>query len=254
MASTSDQQLENKRLLARLDDALDIANRRDTPHFVGFLDERQTALARFYLAKCQASCSFFGGHEEAERTMVGVYPYGVDAQQSLFPIAAVAFVYGMAASLSHRDVLGSLLGCGVAREKIGDILCASDRAVVFVHESIADFLAQTVTKIGRVGVKTVIPYEGELPVFHRYEDITGTVASPRLDAVLKVLLNVSREQAADRIKEALVQVDHQPVLSVSHPVCGGQILSVRGSGRFVIDDVSKITKKGRLILQARKYV
>ncbi len=254
MASTSDQQLEDKRLLARVDDAPDICERRYTPHFVGFLDERQAALVRSHIARMRVSYALYGGHEDAERVMLGVFPDGEEPASDRFPLTAVAFRYGMQAELSHRDVLGSLLGCGIAREKVGDILCDTDFAVVFLHEDIAPFVADSVRKIGRVGVKTVYPYDGELPIFHRFEPITGTIASARLDAVLKVLLGLSRERACDRIREGAVQLDHKPALSPSQTVCAGQILSVRGSGRFVIDDVSQTTKKGRLILQARRYV
>lgn len=254
MASTSDRQLEDKRLLARVEDAFDIADRRHTPHFIGFLDERQTALVRTRLPKYNPSYFFYGGHDDAERVLLGVFPEGEEPTLDRFPLTALAFCYGTTVTLSHRDVLGSLLGCGITREKVGDILCGEDRAVVFVQEELAAFVAQNVRKIGNVGVKVICPYEGELPVFHRFEAISGTVASPRLDAVLKVLLGVSREQAADRIRDALVQVDHTVVQSASYTVRAGQILSVRGSGRFVIDDLSQQTKKGRLVLLARQYV
>ncbi|MBE6763598.1 MAG: RNA-binding protein [Ruminococcaceae bacterium] len=254
MASTSEWLLEDKRLLARADDAFEIARRRHTPHFLGFLDERQAALVRAHLPKSATSACFYGGHNEAERVMLGVFPDGEEPVTDWFPLTAVAFSYGIRCEISHRDVLGSLLGCGIAREKVGDILCAEEYAVVFLHEDIAAFVADTVTKIGRIGVTTTYPYEGELPIFHRFEPLTGTVASTRLDSILKVLLSVSRERACDLIREAAVQVDHQPALSPSRTVCEGQILSVKGHGRFVVDDVSQTTKKGRLIVQARRYV
>lgn len=254
MASTSDHQIEDKRLLARVEDALDISARRFTPHFVGFLDERQAALAVTCLSKACASYSVYGGHEDAERVLLGVFPDGEEPTPDRFPLTAVAFRYGMKAELSHRDVLGSLLGLGIARDKVGDILCAEEYAVAFLHDDIASFAADSLTKIGRIGVKPIYPYDGELPTFHRFEPISGTIASARLDAVLKVLLGSSREKACERIREAAVQVDHKPALSASQPIRAGQILSVRGNGRFVIDDVSQTTKKGRLILQARRYV
>ncbi len=254
MASTSDPQIEDKRLLARVEDALDISERRHTPHFIGFLDERQAALVGSYLSNMRAVYRLYGGHEDAERVLLGVFPDGEEPASERFPLTAIAFRYGIRAELSHRDVLGSLLGLGIAREKVGDILCAEEYAVAFLHEDIASFAADSITGIGRVGVKTVFPYDGDLPMFHRFEPISGTIASARLDAVLKVLLGLSREKACERIREAAVQVNHKPALSASQPIRAGQILSVRGHGRFVIDDVSQTTKKGRLILQARRYV
>ena len=254
MASTSDRQTEDKHLLARVSDAFEISNRRYTPHYVGFLDERQAALVRAQLPKNDTRWCFFGGHADAERVILGVAPTDHTPQECDFPLVRAAFHFGKYADLSHRDVLGGLLGCGITREKVGDILCDKDRAVVFLHQDIVGFVSDNVKKLGNVGVKIELPYDGELPVFHRFESISGTVASARLDAVLKVLLGTSRERACAVISEDRVQVDHQSVTSTSFPVREGQVLSVRGSGRFVIDAVSGTTKKGRLVLQARRYV
>ena len=91
-------------------------------------------------------------------------------------------------------------------------------------------------------------------MFHRFEPVSGTVAAPRIDAVLKVLLGVSRERACDILRDDAVQVDHTPVTSPSRTVKAKEVLSVRGYGRFVVDDISQMTKKGRLVVQARRYV
>ncbi len=233
-----------------------MCERRGVTRFVGFLDEREAALADRFL-KQQHSATvghFFGGHEEAERVMLGVFPDAEAVDEAWFPLTAVAFRFRKEATVTHRDVLGSIIGCGVVREKIGDIVCGEGLAVAFLHEDIAAFVAESVDSIGREGVKTEAPFMGELPVFRRYRPISGTVASPRLDAVLKVLLGLSREQAAGLVEASLVQVNHTTVTSVSKSLCEGDIVSVRGYGRYVIDDVSALSKKGRVILSARQYV
>ena len=241
--------------MARVDDAVSLCDRRHTPYFLGFLDERQVMLVRPHIARHRVSYTFYGGHEEAERVILGIFPDGDDPVCEWFPISVAAFHYGMPPQeLTHRDVLGALLGCGITREKIGDILCSADRAVVFLHGDIASYVVDSVQKIGRVGVKPECPYEGELPTFRRFECLSGTVAAPRLDAVLKVLLGVSRERACALLREDAVQLDHTAVTSPSRTVKAEQILSVRGYGRFVVDDISQMTKKGRLVVQARRYV
>lgn len=256
MASISDQQIEDKRLLARAEDALAACREHFTARFIGFLDERQAQLVRTRLARERADVTwrFFGGHKDAERVMLGVFSEDYPATDDQFPIVPMAFGYRCDAVLTHRDVLGSLLGCGIVREKVGDILCDTDKAIVFMHEALAAFVAEEVTGIGRVGVKVILPYEGELPPMHRFAPVTGTVASARLDAVLKVLLGISREEASDTIRSALVSINHQPSVSVSETVRAGSVISVRGSGRFVIDELCDLTKKGRLILKARRYI
>ncbi len=256
MGFTSDNQLDDKRLLARVDDALAACCDRYTARFIGFLDERQARVVGDCLSAHARGISWrlYGGHEQAGRVMLGVFSDAYPDTDETFPIVPLAFDYRYGEMLTHRDVLGALLGCGIVREKVGDILCDSDKAIVFLHEDLVAFVAQEVTKIGRVGVRAHFPYSGELPTMYHFVPITGTVASARLDAVLKVLLGISREESAARVRNALVSIDHQPALSVSTPVHEGAVISVRQSGRFIVDEVSQMTKKGRLVLKARKYV
>ncbi len=98
------------------------------------------------------------------------------------------------------------------------------------------------------------PYIGDVSVTRQFREITDTVASARLDAVLRVALRTSREEAARRIESGMVSVNHMPCLSVSHTVHERDILSVRGGGRFVVDTIGPLTKKSRLCLKIRQFV
>ncbi len=256
MVSTSDLYREDKHLKARVEDACRLCERRGIARFVGFLDAREAMLAKGYIRQLQATCDavFYGGHNDAERVMLGLFPEASDVDRASFPLATLAFYYRKEADITHRDVLGSVIGCGVVREKIGDILCEEGRAIAFLHEDIAAFVAESLDKIGREGVKIEWPFMGEIHCVHHYRSVSGTVASPRLDAVLKVLLGISREQAAQLIQSAVVSVNHVPTMSVSRTLIGGEVLSVKGYGRYIVDDVSAVSKKGRVILSARQYV
>lgn len=254
MGFTSDPAAEDGWLKARLSDAADQADRYSCPRFVGFLDERQRAVAQGLLRHTEGvAFSFFGGHPEAERTVAGVFPSFMEPDDTCFPITAVGFTYRREASLTHRDFLGALLSCGVKREKIGDILCGEGMAVAFVDADIAPFLAEQVDKVKREGVRCLFPYDGELPAAHTFQEIRGTVASPRLDAIVKVATGLSREEAARRIAAGLVSLDHAPCLSASAAVNAGNILSVRGVGRFRMDAVGPVTRKGRMVVVLQKY-
>ncbi len=256
MASISNAHLQDKRLISRVDDALDACDRAVMSRFIGFLDERETALVAAHIRAVKPSVvtRFYGGHDEAERVLLGVSSLYDAIDDAEYPLVALELTWRSGIALSHRDVLGSLMGCGIARDKVGDILCENGLAVVFIREELAAFVAQSVTTIGREGVTVTYPYQGRLPVFHRYEDVSGTIASVRLDAVLKVLLGCSRETACEYIRAALVQVNHVEATAVSASLKTGDRVSVRGHGRFVIDDVSEFSKKGRVILRARKFV
>lgn len=254
MASTSDQTTNDKWLLARVEDAVEQSTRTHRPQFIGFLDECQAATVSAWLHRNSGDAQWllWGGHEEAQRVVLGVFDSNAVPSTEAFPLVSVAFSYRSSVHLTHRDVLGSLIGCGIVREKIGDIACADGLAVAFIRRELAAFVAENLTTIGREGV--TCPFDGDVPPLHTFKPISGTLASARLDATLKVLLGLSREKACELIRAALVSINHQPCRSVSAALKAGDILSVKGSGRFVIDDLSDTTAKGRLILKARKYI
>ncbi len=255
MAFTSDLSEEDALLRARIDDACQLCEWRSCPRFVGFLDEHRQAVARAVLReKGEQNVCFFGGYEGAERVFLGVFPSFLPPQTDIFPITAIGFFYRKAATLTHRDFLGTLLSLGLKREKIGDIVCDEGQTVVFVCEELADFVAESVTKVGGEGVKAQLLFSGTLTVKRNFEEWQDTVASPRLDAVLKVALRTSREDAARKIAAGLVSLNHMPCLSVSQEVREHDVLSVRGGGRFAVDTLGPQTKKGRLFIKVKRFI
>ena len=255
MAYISDASEEDTLTRARIDDACHLCDVRSCPRFVGFLDEHQQAVARAVLReKGVTSFRFYGGYPEAERTVLGVFPSFMEPDEALFPIQAIGFRYRTAATLSHRDFLGALLGTGIRREKLGDIICQNGEAVVMADEELAPFLANTVQKIGHEGVKVVYPYPRPVTVVREFIELHDTVPSPRLDAVLRIALRASREEAVRRIVGGAVSVNHLPTENVSLTVNEGDILSVRGVGRFRVAAIGPPTKKGRLFVRLEQYI
>jgi len=254
MGSISDIARADTLLIARLDDLWELSDKYCCPRFFGFLDERETAVARQYLRKRGEAVRFYGGHPEAERTMVGVFPDGYPPLDEAFPLSAVAFFYRENVQLSHRDVLGTLLGAGIRREKLGDILCGNGLTVVMADEELVPFLTQQIDRIGGESVRVQPGYDDPLPVFHRYRPIEGTVASPRLDAVLKLLMAISREKAADAIRAGSIAVNHCICTEVATTLREQDVLSVRGRGRYRIEKIGPETQKGRLWISAVQYI
>lgn len=255
MASISNSQTGDALLRARLEDAVHLSEAHSCPRFVGFLDERQRVLAQNVLKRLPVSgILFYGGYTEAERTLCGIFPDFIEPGAAFFPLTALAFRYRQEAALNHRDFLGAMLSCGVKREKLGDILCSDGLTVAFVDEDIAPYLCEQLSKVRGEGVEVSAGYQGELPSGRRYTPLQDTVASPRLDAVVKALAGISREEAARLVEAGFVAVNHLPVLSISSAVREGDCLSIRGKGRYLIDELSSLTKKGRTVLKARKCV
>lgn len=240
-------------LRSRITDMVHLCDKRQQPCFLGFLDLREQAVARLICSRIGVdSFAFSGGYPQAERCIMSVSPAYYDATEADYPIRAVAFCYRPQKSLTHRDVLGTLMSLGIRRDTVGDILCGVGLSVVFMRSDIADYVCEQVDRIGGEGVRVVVDYDGDFPITVAYESIRDTVASPRLDSLVKALVRCSRERAAELIRTGMVSVDHRPVESVSAMVAVNATISVRGHGRYIVRQIGPETKKGRLMLLADK--
>jgi len=149
--------------------------------------------------------------------------------------------------------LGSLMGLGIERDVIGDILAEGGQAVMVVKASIAPFLQENLTKIGRYRVDvTLHDTYGMKPKSDFIEDY-DTVASMRLDAVAATIFKLSRGSATDAIGGGLVAVNGVAVTKPDLCVKAGDKISLRGKGKAVVDAVEGLSKKGRIRFRFRKY-
>lgn len=239
-------------LRARITDLVYLCEKRGNPCYLGFLDLREQAAARLILPAVvdEDGYAFYGGYPEAERCLLSISPAYYSAEASDYPLRAVAFRYRAQKTLTHRDVLGTLMSLGIRRDAVGDILCGEGLSVVFLRSDVSQYVCDQVDRIGGEGVKAISNYDGELPLSVEYESIRETVASPRLDSIVKALIRCSREDAAALIRAGSVSIDHRPIESVSAMVADNATVSVRGHGRYVIYQIGPETKKGRLTLLA----
>ncbi|QAT49843.1 hypothetical protein EQM14_08650 [Caproiciproducens sp. NJN-50] len=223
--------------------------------FSAFLDEREAFEARKLAEREKAgNILLWGGYPEAERVMLGVFPDFIRPDEAEFPVDAVTAVFRKCDRLSHRDFLGALLHTGMERSALGDILVGEGRCVFFCRREISDFLLLQISKIGGTGVRMTKGFDGPLPEARRFEEWDAVVASARLDCAAAAAVSTSREKASAMIRSGLVQLNHETVVSPSEEVREGDTISVRGKGRFALDQVGPVTKKGRLILRGRKYL
>ncbi len=96
----------------------------------------------------------FGGYDQAERQMIAFHPDAL-AFSWEYPICCLKIepkAVKFSEALSHRDYLGTILGLGVERSVIGDILVQEHAAWVFCQEKIADFIEENLCRACGVGV------------------------------------------------------------------------------------------------------
>ncbi|MZQ76291.1 MAG: RNA-binding protein [Peptoclostridium sp.] len=195
----------------------------------------------------------YGGYEGAERNCISIIPWYAH-QESIgeMPIRCIEVNGSFKFSeISHRDYLGALMGLGIKREKIGDILVHENKCHIVVKKEICDYVVSSFTEVAKYKVSCrVIEIDSIIIPQLESRQKKFTVASNRLDCILAGVYNISRGDAARLIEGEHVKVDFEPVSSPSKAVCEGCVVSVRGKGRFRIEEFGDVTKKGRMFMIA----
>ena len=246
---------EDKLFHDRLSDLMKGVQRDWTVRFTFFLDERQQAIAKRFLQYSGFhDFMFYGGFDQAGRKLLGLFPEYMEPNCSEFPVKAVTLRYRKEDRPRHQDILGTLMGLNIKRELIGDILIADDYAVIFLLDPAHSLVLNELQKIGRVGVRIAEGSPETLPEPYQLKPIGGTVSSLRLDCLVAFFTNLSREKAAQLIRSGQVNLNFFETDEISHPVAEGDIVSIRGYGRFVLSKVGELSQKGRLHLLGHQYM
>lgn len=246
--------MEAELLTAKINDAITISRRANKPKWVGFLTPAEQSIALKTAQDKKALFMFYGGYESAERQYFVALPEWSDTEPPQGIAEALTFTFRECDKLSHRDFLGTLMALGINREAVGDILVQQGKAVVFISSELVNYVQTQISKIGGVGVQITSGFTLPLPTLGTLKSFSSTVASPRLDSVVAALICTSREKAKEIINDALVMTDGTVNQKVTAEVTKGQKITVRGYGKFIIDEIGALTKKGRNILNYSKYV
>ncbi|MCL2372200.1 MAG: YlmH/Sll1252 family protein [Defluviitaleaceae bacterium] len=233
---------EDKLLFAKVLDKLAASEKKRQPSFTDFLDPMRCGA--FIAALGSADVTTHGGHENAEREMIG---FGAGSPAD-FPITPVAVRYNQKFSKAptHRDYLGATLGLGIDRGKVGDILLAAEGATLYVASDIASYVAEGLTQVGRVTVKATAGSTLET-TGNTIKEKRVTVSSLRLDAVVSAALNISRGKSAALIDAEKVFVNWKPGKK-TQTLSPGDKITVRGVGRITINTEDGRTKKDRIVI------
>jgi len=198
---------------------------------------------------------FEGGYKEAERKILVAYPDYIEGRPFVPPIKALRIkVKEEDAFPGHRDFLGSILGLGISRDKVGDVLVKKGEAIVILKEEIIEFVGLNLTKVKNFGVETEeITLKEIVAPEKSYKEVKGTVASLRLDAVASLAFGVSRSKMAPYIKGENVRVNFKVISDPSYEVKEGDIISATRMGRAKIEKIGGESKKGRIYVTIHRF-
>lgn len=262
MNTEKEELLMQKRLL----ESAQLAYQKEIVVYTDFLGLAEQNL--FYSAFREfpaVSYSCYGGITGAERFCIAFdgrkavsgLTKTVPEETYLFPIVCLSIVPSSLKykdALTHRDYLGALLHLGLSRAKIGDIYIKENCAYVFCMEAMAEFICKELCMVKHTMVHCEIAMPSEEELCPEFKEITGTVASLRLDAFLSVAFQGSRSSLSAFIEGGKTYINGRLTSKAGAQLEAGDIVSVRGKGRFVVSEIKNQTKKGRTVVTINKYV
>lgn len=225
-----------------------------------FLDPSEIVDAEVLVRK-YLSC-FYGGYQDSERKIVVIGSSDEEDARKFIDILTIetnilAKKYVVderkTNNFTHRDILGSILGLGINRDVVGDILIKGNRADVFVTKDISKYIIQNLEKIGREKVKVYKnTFDNLLEIEDLSKEVKTTVASLRLDAIVSAATGLSREVTAKMIQNEKVKLNHKVICNTSKQIKIGDKISVRGYGRIELIEVLGETRKDRIRVVLKK--
>lgn len=263
---------EDNFFLGQLADKIAQCENKYITTYTNFMDTHQQSIARIHCRKNfvpvmeedlpvsemgnlpSTRSIFYGGYKDAERVLLINLPdYAfLENEHPLTVIRASKTEGGRV--LTHRDYLGSLVGLGIKRELLGDILVREDGADIIVMEDIADFILMHYGKAGRTSLSLSQHDICELIVPEQKKTvITDTVASLRLDSVIASAFGLSRSKASEAITRGIVFVNHMEVTKPDFQVSEGDKLTLRGKGKACLVEIGGKSRKDRQYITIERY-
>ncbi len=248
---------EDDELLARLLDKADIHERSGLMQHSRFLSERDRLCCEPVLRELGLEALFWGGYAEAERTVL-ILPAQWQDEESVrrgdsSPVSVLRASFRGEESLSHRDFLGALMGLGIERALVGDIIPRPGSCDIVLLREIVPYVLQNLSSAGRVSLSLSEIPEAEAREAE-FRILRDTVASLRLDAVVGCGFGLAREKAAAAIRAGKAAINGMECLKPDKLVEAGSRISLRGLGKMELSEVGGLSRKGRLQIVVKRYI
>lgn len=251
---------EYKIIVAKMIDKYEFCRTKNKITYTDFLNIAEiSVISRILKEEHIENYLFWGGKEETDRSILIFYPEKFSKEmiqknyEKIFEIIRVKLPNNI--KYEHREFLSGIMKLGIRREKFGDIIVTDFGADIIVLTEISKILLEDLKTLTRFR-KSEITIENINQITNiepEFENINIIVSSIRLDNFVSELARCSRIQSQELIKNGKVFVNSINEFKDSKKINIGDILTIRGKGKFLFDGVQKETRSGRILLNMRKY-
>ena len=254
---------DDKLIVSQIFDKIEFTKTKNKIQNTDFLNLHQQDIACKLLKKIKFNnCYFFGGKDDSERNICVLYPEKLTEEMSrkndskLLKVIRIKLPNELEGEYDHKVYLGGIMKLGIDRSKIGDIIVDNFGADIIVKEESSKFLYQNINSLTRFSKAEIEQKEiTELKNIQVVkQELSIIVLSLRLDSIVGELAHTSRAKAVQILEQERVFVNFQNETKPSKQVKVGDIITIRGKGRFEFKEITGNTKKGRYVLKVDKYI
>ena len=254
---------DDKILLAQILDKVEMVEKKNKIEYTDFLDLAQIELVQKFINKIKLqNYIMYGGFEQAERKMFVIYPDKFNSVvveknlSNIIQIIRIDLPDDLKGKYTHRDYLGAVIKLGIERKKIGDIIVDQNGADIIADKDVVKFLIDNLGSLTRFSKSTISVQniEGLRPVEIKKKELEIIVSSMRLDNVISELARCSRNKALDIINTERVFINFECETKKTKQVKTGDMITIRGKGRFFVKEIIGQTRSGRTVIKIEKFV
>lgn len=252
---------ENKLLIAKTIDKYEFCKSKNKITYTDFLNISQISIIKKFLKEENIeNYVFFGGKEDADRSILIFYPEKILSKQMLeknyekiLNIIRIKLPNGI--KYEHREILSGVMKLGIKREKFGDIIITDNGADIISLLETSKILIDGLNELTRFRKSEItIDNINDLKnIKTEFEEVKFIVTSIRLDNFVSEIAKTSRANASEIIKSGKVFINSLVEFKDSKKINKGDIITVRGCGKFIFEDIERTTKSGRLLINMKKY-
>lgn len=252
-----DSEKELQQLKNRLKELAEKSYRQNVYTFTGFLGLAELD-AYFQMERelSYAHPALFGGDQKAERQMVRFGSPEEFGYEEAYPIACIhvePLLSKFADDFSHRDFLGALMHLGIERSCVGDIRVGDREGYLYCLAGMADFICENLIQVRHTHVRCRIAEKIAETEADAPKEAEVLVSSLRIDGCIAKVYNISRGDSLALFRDGKVFVDGRLTENNSRLLKPGEVVNVRGFGKFRFLEIKYTTKKGKLCLAAEVY-
>ncbi len=244
-------------MFSKIDDKIEFCNSKNKITHTDFFTEPEIVKIKKYLTQKKIhNFFFFGGQPDCDRKMLFFYPQKLDYDlafknvNNILKIIRITLPNNLVSTFEHRDYLSAIMKLGIIREKFGDIIVYPEGADIVVQGENSKYFKQNLEQLTRFKKSKIEILDLNFihEIIKNQEKIEIIVNSMRIDNFVSEIAHTSRNKANEILLEERVMVNYETIIKASKQINIGDLIVVRGFGKYKVTQILRTTKSGKLVV------